>query len=240
MAQAVKDHGEPMNSEAGAAAVLEQRFAGLEPVSKDSLTAKAYARIRSALMLSRFQPGQRLALRPLAAELGISPTPVREALLRLVSEHALTLDPRGIVCVPVFDAERFREVWDIRVDLEGQAAAGAIRHATAHDVAAIEGWQRRFADAGERGDFAMAWEANEGFHMTLYRIAQKPVLLSLIESLWMRCGPFFLRLNVGGVRPGVDGHEVIIRALRDKDADLIRRGVRDDITSGWRRLTEAG
>src|ERR1700722_4254223 len=97
----------------------ERGLVGLEPISKDSLTSKAYARIRSALMLSKFQAGQRLALRPLAAELGISPTPVREALLRLVSEHALTLDARGVVCVPVFDPGRFREVWDIRVDLEG-------------------------------------------------------------------------------------------------------------------------
>jgi DNA-binding GntR family transcriptional regulator len=210
---------------------------GLEPVSKDSLTAKAYARIRSALMLSQFQAGQRLVLRPLAAELGISPTPVREALLRLVSEHALILDARGIVCVPVFDPERFREVWDLRVDLEGQAAAGAIAHATKRDIAAMEAWQKRFSEAGERGDFPAAWEANEGFHMTLYKMARRPVLQSLIESLWMRCGPFFLRLNEGGVRPGVDGHEVILRALRDKNAALIRRGVRDDIMAGWARLT---
>jgi len=214
----------------------ERGLVGLEPISKDSLTSKAYARIRSALMLSKFQAGQRLALRPLAAELGISPTPVREALLRLVSEHALTLDARGVVCVPVFNPGRYREVWDIRVDLEGQAAAGAIAHATARDIATIESWQERFSKGGERGDFAMAWEANEGFHMTLYRMARRPVLLSLIESLWMRCGPFFLRLNEGGVRPGVDRHEVIIRALREKNADLIKRGLRDDIMSGWERL----
>jgi DNA-binding GntR family transcriptional regulator len=227
-----------MTSQTGVANGPASGVLRLEPVSKDSLTAKAYARIRSALMLSQFQAGQRLALRPLAAELGISPTPVREALLRLVSEHALILDARGIVCVPAFDPVRFREVWDIRVDLEGQAAAAAIRHAGPSDISALEVWQRRFSEAGERGDFATAWEANEGFHMTLYRLAERPVLLSLIESLWMRCGPFFLRLNEGGVRPGVDWHEVIIRALGDKDANLIRRGVRDDIMSGWERLTK--
>ena len=212
----------------------------LEPVSRDSLTDKAYGRIRSALMLSRFAPGQRLPLRSLAAEMCISPTPVREALLRLVSEHALVLDDRGVVHVPVFEAAAYREVWDIRVDLEGQAAAGAVEHATALDIDAVSAWQDRFSEAGERGDYASAWEANEGFHMTLYRMARRPVLLSLIESLWMRCGPFFLRLEAGGVRPGVDGHEVILRALGNRDAALIRQGVRDDILSGWKNLTGRG
>jgi DNA-binding GntR family transcriptional regulator len=86
----------------------------------------------------------------------------------------------------------------------------------------------------------MAWEANEGFHMTLYRMARRPVLLSLIESLWMRCGPFFLRLNEGGMRPGVDRHEEIIKALKDREPELIRRAVGADIMSGWARLTARG
>jgi DNA-binding GntR family transcriptional regulator len=228
-----------MGSLANVASGSSQPILRLEPVKKDSLTEKAYERIRHALMLSQFQAGQRLALRPLAAELGISPTPVREALLRLVSEHALTLDARGIVYVPAFDPDRFREVWDIRVDLEGQAAVGAIEFATPEDIAAIEDWQRRFLQAGERGDFAAAWEANEGFHMKLYRLSRRPVLLSLIESLWMRCGPFFVRLSEGGMRPGVDLHEEIMRGLRHKNPYLIRRGIRDDIMAGWERLIRA-
>lgn len=209
----------------------------LEPVRREGLTEKAYLRIRSALMLSHFRAGQRLVLRPLAAELGISPTPVREALLRLVSEHALTLDSRGVVSVPVFDAGQYQEIRDLRLELEGQAAAAAVGHVTAQAIEEIEAADRAFVKGGKRHDFRMAWEANERLHMTLYRLAEMPVLFSLIENLWMRCAPFFMQLNAGGVEPGASQHQIIIRGLRERDPELARRGVRDDIMASWRRLT---
>jgi DNA-binding GntR family transcriptional regulator len=208
----------------------------MKPVSRDSLTSKAYQRIRTALMLSQLQPGERLVLRPLAAELGISPTPVREALLRLVSEHALEIDQRGVVSVPLFDPEAYREIRDLRIDLESQAAAAALAHIGDRDIAELEKLHRQYAEIERRGDARAALEINEKLHMRLYAVARRPVLQSLIESLWMRCAPFFTRLHGRGITRYPNRHDLIIDGLKKGDARLVRQGVRDDIMAGWNRM----
>jgi DNA-binding GntR family transcriptional regulator len=214
------------------------RHAPLRPVTRDSLTNKAYDRIRAALMSSRFRPGQRLVLRSLAAELGISPTPVREALLRLVSEHALVLDQRSVVCVPLFDAELYREVRDLRIDLEGQAAFAAVPKLSDRLAADLVRLAGQYEDADRRGDFHAALEINERLHMKLYAAADQPVLLSLIESLWMRCGPFFTHLHERNRTRNANRHDLIVAGLKARDAKRVRAGVREDIMAGWKRLTE--
>ena len=93
---------------------------------RESLSQRAYMQIRRSLTSSRLCPGHRLILRPLAAELGLSPTPVREALLRLVSEQALCLDERGSTIVPVMNKADFGELTEMRGDLEARAAERAI------------------------------------------------------------------------------------------------------------------
>ena len=211
----------------------------LRPVTRDSLTNKAYDRVRAALMSSRFRPGQRLVLRPLAAELEISPTPIREALLRLVSEHALVLDARGVVCVPRFDPDTlYREVRDLRIDLEGRAAMAAVPKLTARTVAELERLARQFEEAEARGDFPTALEFNERFHMKLYGASGMPDAALLIEGLWMRCGPFFAHLHRRNLTRNANRHDLIVAGLTARDAEKVRAGVREDIMAGWKRLTE--
>ena len=209
---------------------------GLRPVTKDSLTGKAYDAIRTALMAGQFVPGQRLVLRRLAAELGISPTPVREALLRLISENALALDDRGVARVPSLDPAAYREVRDLRIELEGNAAVAAMERATDEDIAALQRQHSLLIEAEARGQTHAAFRANERFHMGLYALAGKPVLLSLIESLWIRCGPLFVLLQGQGYVFDPARHKVIIAGLRDRDPSAVRHGVTEDIMAGWAAL----
>jgi DNA-binding GntR family transcriptional regulator len=227
-------------SRQAAAGGTDASLASLSPVIRESLTSKAYQRIRMALMRSQLKPGERLVLRPLAAELGISPTPVREALLRLASEHALTIDHRGVACVPVFKPESYAEIRDLRIDLEGRAAVEALDALGRDELAELERINERFNAADENRDWRGALAANEAFHMRLYALAGKPVLLSLIENLWMRCGPFFNRLHWHDTAIYPNQHARILSALRARDAEAIREGVREDILAGWKRMTTDG
>ena len=88
-------------------------------------------------MTGCFKPGQKLLLRPLAAELGISVTPFREALLQLVSEQALSADSSRSLAVPAIGLERFREIRDLRIELEGRAVEAAVRNTAESDLAAL-------------------------------------------------------------------------------------------------------
>ncbi len=93
-------------------------------------------------------------LRPLAAALGLSPTPVREALLRLISEQALELDDRNTACVPVTAREVFLEIHGVRGDLEERITRELATHVTADEIAVMR---------AKHHDFILAYEA--GSHM---------------------------------------------------------------------------
>ena len=74
-------------------------------------------------MAGRFQPGQTVTLRGLARSLGTSPMPVREALRRLIAERALDLGPNRSARVPVVTSAKYAEICEVRIALEGLAAA---------------------------------------------------------------------------------------------------------------------
>ncbi|KAA2213489.1 GntR family transcriptional regulator [Teichococcus oryzae] len=206
----------------------------LRPIPRESLSERAYQALRSALMLSHLKPGEKLQLRPLAAQLGISATPVREALLRLVSEQALQMDERGTVVVPSIGRARFLEIRRLRCRLEGEAAAAAAAHATPEAIAALEAIHDRMAAAEAAGDFAAAVQANEQFHFGLCRLARMPVLLGLVEILWMQCGPLLGHLYAEA--PPYNGHRDALAALRRGDAEGVRAAMIRDIEEGGRPL----
>ena len=153
--------------------------------ARENLSQRAYLRIRSSLIHSELQPGQRLVLRPLAAELRLSPTPVREALLRLVSEQALALDDRGSAIVPVIGLDEFREIIDIRCDLEGRAAARAAARASPADIEQIAALVR----AAEEDDGPRPLSRDAELHRALCRAGRAPLILRVLEGIWRRIGP---------------------------------------------------
>jgi DNA-binding GntR family transcriptional regulator len=88
----------------------------------DTLTDRAYAQLREALMGGAFSPGQKITIRTIAAALGVSPTPARDALGRLVAERALESGPNRTVFVPRLTVPRLREIYRLRFALEVMAA----------------------------------------------------------------------------------------------------------------------
>ena len=97
----------------------------LSKISRENLTSKVYQQIKEAIMSGHFQPGERLPIRSLAEKMGTSITPVREALLKLVSLGALNLKPAHPISVPVLNKEKYLENRTIRIAVEGLAAAQA-------------------------------------------------------------------------------------------------------------------
>ncbi|CAN5233058.1 GntR family transcriptional regulator [soil metagenome] len=201
------------------------------PLTRESLNAQAYARLCRDLKAGRFQPGEKLKLRNLAAEMGISPTPVREALARLISEQALEQVGHHSVRVPLMTEERFCEVRDLRLMLEGEAAARAALRSTPADVARLEAMHTQMADARERGDAAAARLHAELFHMAVYELAAMPVLTRMAESLWLQCGPLMnaLETHALGKPRKQHPHHVVLRGLRRNDSVLARSGIEEEV-----------
>jgi GntR family colanic acid and biofilm gene transcriptional regulator len=123
-----------------------------ERIAHSSLSTKVYEFMRSALANGELLPGQKLSARTLIDRLGVSQTPVREAMLQLVAERALAMNRNKSVTVPVLTAEMYIDLRDMRVALEGLACRCAVEHVTEADVKALEQLHRRMMVAKRSGD----------------------------------------------------------------------------------------
>lgn len=207
-------------------------------VRTESLAMQAYRHFRRQLMAGRYKPGQKIKLKEVSEELGISATPIREALGRLVSEHALCQIDRRSVRVPVMDADNYRDISDIRILLEGEAAARAARQATAEDIRHLEAIHETLCRAHDVGDMGELMAINERFHHAICSLAGMPVLLHMVENLWLQCGPTmnaFLDYPPRAPRQK-HAHLIIIAALRAHDAEAARQALALDIRASIERI----
>lgn len=207
------------------------------PIVKENLSERAYLDLRGALMRGQLRPGERLRLRPMSARFGISATPMREALLRLVSEKALALDPRGTVIVPSLTLDQLLEIRSIRIDLEGRAAAQAARCATAEEIELLGSIQEQIAQCHKDSDFVRAINLNTEFHLALCAAGRMPILYDIVESLWVRCGPIISHLYDAGV-PDWEPHPhaLVVEALKRQDGAAACAAITRDIEHGGQGL----
>lgn len=202
------------------------------PEGQERVAMRVHHWLRRELMRSRFRPGEKLKLRNLAEELGVSPTPVREALGRLVSENALEQIDHRSARVPVLSDERLREVCELRIDLEGKAAERAAERATPADADHLAAIHARMTEARLEARMQDMTIENERFHMATCALAEMPVLLRIVEGLWLQCGPlnFALKQMRFLHRPEEHPHNAVIRAMRERDPTLARLAIQRDIS----------
>ncbi len=203
---------------------------------------QVYARLRDALMAGRIAPGRALSLRSLAAELGVSPMPVRDAVRRLAAERALSINPANKrLSVPGLEPARLEEVALARSWVEPELAARAAVHVDAALIQALVDTDAAIDRALEAGDLDGYMQGNRAFHFTLYRAAGAEVLLNMAETLWLQIGPF-MRLvfeRLGALQLPADRHQEAIAALRAGDPDAVRRAIAADIAEGMDAMRQS-
>lgn len=164
----------------------------------EGLNAAIYAELRRKLVTGKMQPGHGLSTRGLAQELGVSQTPVRDALSRLAAEGAVEIRSKRRVQVPAMTKERFDDLLRCRLLLEPEAAAAALPLIDKERLARLREIDATLNEAAARSDADAYMENNHAFHFTLYRAQPGKTLVQLIETLWLQFGPF-MRLIAGRV-----------------------------------------
>lgn len=194
---------------------------------------RVYEALRNALIGGQFVPGRGVTLRGLAQDLGVSPMPVREAIRRLEAERALEIGGNRRVYVPQMTRAKFDELVLARCLLEPEAAVRAMPLIDEMAVRNLKTIDETIDEAIARGDADAYVHGNHAFHFTIYRTAESPVLVPLIEGLWLQFGPFmrtvYGRLGTANV---VDHHVATLAALRAGDEKALRAAIRDDILDG--------
>lgn len=194
-----------------------------------SVREKTYDYLKSNILSGRLVPGERLAEEHLAEELGVSRTPVREALHKLEQEGLIEpLESRGF-CVPHDSPEEIEDLFDIRTVLEGYTLKIICERITDKQIEKLEEMIDKAEDALRRKRIDEVFKWNTQFHDTLHSlVADKRRFHSLIVNM----RKYVLRYrkdtlqNLGAAKRAIDGHRQILLALKLKDPELCERVMR--------------
>jgi DNA-binding GntR family transcriptional regulator len=207
---------------------------GILPESADPPThERVYRALRARILTGEMAPGDHVTLRGLAEALGVSMTPAREAVRRLVAERALEMTASGRAAIPTPGMARLEELFRARELLEPELAVRALPHADKSAISALRAIDEAIDSYLAKGDAIGYVRANIAFHTTLYALADAPALMALVESVWLQTAPIMRRIY-GRLGTGAlaDYHEAALAALASRDASALASAIRQDVAQG--------
>lgn len=197
------------------------------------LHASVYEELRARFITGKIIPGAGLSTRSLAAELGVSQMPVRDALSRLAAEGAVAIRSKRRIEPPEMSEARFTDLLQCRLLLEPEAAALALPHFNPSLLKRLKEIDAALDQAMEAGDVIAYMECNFAFHFGIYRANGRATLNRLIETLWLQFGPF-MRVVYGryGTANLIDQHQRALKAIAAGDSEALRAAIAADIADG--------
>lgn len=212
------------------------RPVGVAPVG--SLVEFAADSVRQSILVGDLPPGERILLDDLAAELGISPIPVREAL-RVVATEGLVVPVarRGYTVAPV-RVEDLEETYSLRFLLEPRAVRLAVPRLTPADLAELTGDLEALAEAFRENDWPNHRLHHRNFHFGIYNRCNSPWLLRFTEMLWTNSERYqFMTTRIKGeLRQRLSEHRAILRACKAGDADRAAELMHDHLVAAEKPL----
>ncbi|MDP4031427.1 MAG: GntR family transcriptional regulator [Pseudorhodobacter sp.] len=193
----------------------------------------AYTLILEAIDAGIYKPGSRLVESELAERLGVSRTPVREALQRLETQSMLRRDGRSLI-VASLDHNQLAELYVVRSELEGLAARLAARHATDEEIRVL----RAMVDEDRTllgGDPRALSRANKRFHKQIHLASHNRFLVQQLDLLHRSMA---LMATTSFAAEGRDEvamaeHESIVRALATHDGDAAYSALKAHISKAF-------
>lgn len=206
---------------------------GMEKMQHMSLTTQVEKGLKDRLSIGALKPGVRLITKNIAFELGISITPVREALLRLASSSALTIAPAQAFMVPDMNMTRFAEIIRIRCELESMAVMAATGQVTPEHMQILRTLLADYQQAQECGSVEDRLLANRALRFKIYHFANMPTLTEMIEQLWVRMGPslhfLYERESNDAYQNNVEHYQCLLNAISTGNKEASRQCLLDII-----------
>jgi DNA-binding GntR family transcriptional regulator len=180
-----------------------------------------YEILRKGIIEGKFKPGQKIVMREVAKELGLSEIPVREAIRRLECDGLVIITPHLGAVVSKIDEHEFVETYLIRIELEPLATRLALPHITSEDIQFLIAKNSEMKRALQKNQYEKLGAINRDFHLRIYNAAPYPYLNQLIASLWERLERIqsVFAYVPERAKASVLEHERIIDALKDKDIE---------------------
>ena len=206
--------------------------------SRSQLSDEVADHVRELIMSGRVRAGEFLRLDKLAAELGVSVTPVREALAALRGEDMVDLEPsRGYVVTP-FSRQDIEDVFGVQADLAGELAVRASARMSAEVLDELAEIQSTLNAAVRSVDIPEVERAEFEFHRLINRMAESRKLSWLLKNATRYLPQHFYSGDAGWRRSVRRDHNAILKALRAEEAEAVREPMVQHVTDGGRRLVK--
>jgi DNA-binding GntR family transcriptional regulator len=198
-------------------------------LERDLLRDRAYTTLRDAIVDGTLAPGERLRDQELTEWLGLSRTPVREALSRLEQDGLVETEPQRFTRVSPLDRRAAHDAFPIVAALHALAAQLGVPRLTAEDLERMRAANARFAAALKADDVDAALDADDAFHATLLAASANSELGGTLDRLMPRLRRLE-RLRFGSLagRASVRQHDGIIAAAAAQDVQTTAERVREN------------
>ena len=187
--------------------------------------------LRRAILRGELVPGQRLMEIQLAEKMGVSRTPVREAIRKLELEGLVVMIPRKGAEVAHISGKNLRDVLEVRRALEELAGELACKRMTEEELRQLEKANHKFISVLGSDDITVIAQADEAFHGLIYRATDNDRLIQMVNHLREQ----MYRYRIEHIKDRsqrkllVQEHQEIMRALSARDVEATRRTIRNHI-----------
>jgi DNA-binding GntR family transcriptional regulator len=205
-----------------------------KPIQKDKLHDQVYDQLCTLLREGEFTPGQAVRVARVSEAFGVSAMPVREALTRLQAIGVVANVSGRSLGVPSLSYEELKDLRDVRLEVETLAVKWALANTDEAFVSDLTMLLKRLETTERSSDVQGYVKANYAFHLRLYQQSNSPVLIDVINTLWLRVSPHLYQLErenqykVSNVH-----HRNIVQAIRDGDEATATRELVLDISDAY-------
>jgi len=229
----------PMALEAADLVISE--FDSRGPIARPTLHDAIVARVRDMIIEGELAPGTRLHEGNLGKMLGVSRTPLREALKFLASEGLVELSPGKGAVVRQFTAKDVHDSLIVLGSLEGLAGRLACVNATDAEIREVRQLHDRMMDMYEKRDRMPYFKLNQNIHSAILRLSKNEALVSVHGLLQARLKRIRYIGNEGPEKwaGAVADHEEIIAALEARDAERLSKVLTAHMEKTWERVRNA-
>jgi DNA-binding GntR family transcriptional regulator len=202
---------------------------------------KVYEFLKEKILAGAYKPGDRIIIREISKQLGVSDIPTREAIKKLASNGLLEIKSHSGARIAPLNINNLEEIFLIRAELETLAARLSAKSATTEEIAALDSYVRKMDESIQINDISEYTLSNREFHKLLYRASHASVLIDMIESLFMRSenSKMIFYHDPERLRISNDEHRAIVEALRDKDEEKAAKIIRSQKENGFRVVLNA-
>ena len=192
---------------------------------KTNLNSQVYHILKEMIADQRFNPGHHINVEKLTHELGVSRTPIWEAIRRLEQEGIVVHTPHKGVKVRQLTREMALELYEVREALEGLAARHGARHATPESLVKMEACLAEQSHIVKKGDAVAYSRSDHEFHSLIYAMSGNGLLQELLEGLRYRALPLAFRLGPY-FEEFLGYHQEILSAFQQSDGPAAEKAMR--------------